>query len=386
VLRLARVDADSLLEAELVHTRALDADDEVPPLQGTASFERRLPAAGGTLTLGASADGLLRTEGGTGEEARDVLRAGAFAGWRRQAVLAYGVLVETEARAALDAYRITDDPDFGDSLLRATPAAAVTLRWPLLRRGAAGTSDLLEPVVSVGYAGAFGGEPPNEDSRLPELDEANLHALSRLPGEDAVEEGGRLSLGLTWTRVAAGARSTLTFGRLFRTEPFEASETSGLAGTTSDWLLSGRVELAGGLAFDARALFAEDLSLGRTEAAVDWRTEALTLEAAYLNLPADLFEDRPDRVEELSLEAELRASDRWTFRTDARYDLARDRPGRIGVGVVWRNECVEVDVSLARRYTSADGGEASTDFGLSVDLIGFSVGDRPRVEPGACRG
>jgi hypothetical protein len=47
---------------------------------------------------------------------------------------------------------------------------------------------------------------------------------------------------------------------------------------------------------------------------------------------------------------------------------------------------VEVDVSLARRYTSADGGEASTDFGLSVDLIGFSAGDRPRVQPGACRG
>lgn len=384
VVRLARVGESSLLEAELVHTRALDAEDEVPPLQGMASFERRLPLAEGTLRYGTSADGVLRTEGGA--ETRDLLRAGAWASWERDAVLAYGLVLEGEARAAVDAYRVRDDPAFDESILRAVPAAALTLRWPMVRRDATGAADLLEPVVSAGWAAALGGEPPNEDARLPELDEANLHALSRLPGEDAVEEGGRLSLGLSWTRRTPVAATTLAFGRLFRTDPFEASGATGLGGTASDWLVAGRIELGQGFALGARALLDDDFSPGRTEARLDWSGRGATVEAAYVRLPADAFADRPDRVEELSVGADLRPSGRWTLRSEARYDLARDRPVLLGVGVRWRNECVEVDVSLARRYTSSDETEPSTDLGLSVNLLGFSAGDGPRVEPGACRG
>jgi LPS-assembly protein len=300
-------------------------------------------------------------------------------------VLGYGFLLDGEARGAVDAYRITDDPGPDASLLRATPAVAATLRWPLLRRGAEGTSDLLEPVVSLGWTGALGGEPPNEDARLPELDEANLHALSRLPGEDVVEEGGRLSLGLTWTRATPGGDSALSFGRVLRTEELEASEASGLDGTVSDWLVAGRVDLDAGFGFDARALFEEDLALGKSEAEIDWSGEALTLAAGYVRLPADVIEERADEVEELSVAARLRASEMWTLSGTARFDIARDEPERVGLGVAWRNECVEVDVSLAHRYTTAGDGEASTDFGLSVNLLGFSADGGSRVQPGACR-
>ncbi len=384
-IRLSRMGAASLFEGELVSTRALAEDDEVPLLQGFGAWEARRPAAGGILTYGASVDEILRIEGGLPEDARDVLRAGASAGWRGDSVLRYGFVLEGEARGAVDAYRIGEDPVFDDSFLRATPAAAVTLRWPLLRRGAGETSDLLEPVATLGWTGAFGNEPPNEDARLPELDEANLHALSRLPGEDQVEEGGRLSLGMTWTRATPGASSVLSFGRVLRTEEIETSETSGLDGTASDWLVAGQLDLAQGFDFDARALLDGDLSLGKAEARLGWSLASVSLGAGYLRLPADPFEERADGVEELSLGATLRASERWTLRGDARYDIARDDPGALGLGVAWRNECVEVDVSLARSYTTADDGDATTDFGLSVNLLGFSADGGPRVRPGACR-
>ena len=41
---------------------------------------------------------------------------------------------------------------------------------------------------------------------------------------------------------------------------------------------------------------------------------------------------------------------------------------------------------MARRYTSADDEGPSTDFGLSVNLNGFSAGRQARVTPGRCRG
>ncbi|TNC73370.1 LPS-assembly protein LptD [Rubellimicrobium roseum] len=387
VLRLSRATEESLLVAEVTQIRTLREEEtasSLPPVLGTLAWEERRAALGGTVTLGAGADGFLRTADGAGASARDVARAGAFAGWRADRVLATGLLVEGEARGALDAFRVTDDPAFADTLLRAAPAAAVTLRWPLLRRGGRFV-DLLEPVASLGWSGALGDDPPNEDARLPEFDEANLFALSRLPGEDVVEEGGRLSLGLGWTRQGPDFVSTVSLGRVLRTEAAGASEASGLSGTDSDWLVAGQLDLAGGFALDGRTLLDED-GIGKTEARVGWANEAVTLSAAYLFLPADAAEARPARAAEWTIDAEWRPSQSWTLLGETRYDVANDKPARARLGLVWRNECVEVDVSVGRRYTSTDEAGPSTDFGLSINLNGFSAGRQARVTPGRCRG
>ena len=391
-VRLSRVGETTLFAADLTHYRSLREDERegpLPPVVASLSWEKRNRALGGTVNFGAGLDSFLRTASGSGATARDVARAGAFAEWRADRLLGPGLLVEGQARAALDGYRVTEDPATTGSFLRAAPAAAATLRWPLLRRGPEGSSDLVEPVASLGWSGAYGEEPPNEDSRLVELDEANLFALTRLPGEDEVEEGGRLSLGLSWTRTGPGFASTLALGRVLRTDEQAGAEASGLSGTTSDWLLAQGLDLAGGFAFDLRTLLQDDLDtvgLGKTEARLDWSNELVTVSTAYLFLPSDLSEDRPDTAAEILFDAELRPSERWTIRGDTRYDLTSDQPARIGLGLGWRNECVEVDVSVARRYTSADDGGPSTDFGLSVNLNGFSAGRQARVAPGQCRG
>ncbi|MBP1805470.1 LPS-assembly protein LptD [Rubellimicrobium aerolatum] len=386
-LRLSRVTAGSLLEAEVTHIRSLrDEEDEesLPPVLGRLSWERRRDAGGGTLTWGAAADGFLRTGDGSGDAARDVTRAGAMAEWRGDRVLGPGLLLEGEVRGALDAWRVTDDDSYPDPLFRAAPGAAATLRWPLVRRSGT-AADLLEPVASLGWQAAWGDEPPDEDSRLPELDEANLFALSRLPGEDEVEAGGRLSLGLAWTRTGQGYASTLALGRVLRTEPLDASGASGLGGTASDWLLSGQLDLAGGFALDARTLL-EAGEIGKSEARVGWANRAVSLSAAYLFLPADAAEDRADLAAEWTVDAEWRPSARWTLGIGTRYDVASGTPARAGLDLGWRSECVEVDVSVSRRYTSSDDTEPSTDFGLSVNLNGFSAGRQARVTPGRCRG
>jgi LPS-assembly protein len=391
-LRLSRVGESTLFLGDLTHFRSLREGDDagsLPPVSGSLSWEKRRDAAGGMLTYGAEFESLLRTTEGRGDAARDLSRLGGYADWRADRVIGPGLLIESRVRGALDYYRVSDDPTYAQNIFRAAPAGAVTLRWPLVRQGADGRSDLLEPVASLGWSGSLGDDPPNEDARLPEFDEANLFALSRFPGEDVVEEGGRLSLGLAWTRQGPGFVSALSFGRILRTEASAAPEASGLSGRASDWLLAGQLDLAGGFALDARTLLggqADDLRIGKSEARVDWANEAVTLSAGYLYLPSDQGEDRPDSAAEWTVDAEWRPSERWSFDLESRYDVANATPARLGVGVGWRNECVEVDVSVARRYTSADDDGPSTDFGLSVNLIGFSAGAAPRVTPSACRG
>jgi LPS-assembly protein len=402
-LTVSRVEEDSLLLLGLSAFRSLREGEDgrsLPPVLAGLSWDRRLDAGGGTLDLRASADGFARVEGDEGEESRDVARAGVSADWRRSLVAGPGFLVEGEGRLALDAFRVADDPEAPDAILRAAPAAAVTLRWPLVRRGPGdplsdldgGATDLVEPVVSLGWAEAYGQEPPNEDARLVEFDEGNLYALTRLPGEDRVEEGARFAAGLSWTRAGAGYAATLALGRVVRTEALDVPESSGLAGRASDTLVAGRLDLPLGLAVNARTLLAgpvESLGVGKSEARLDWSGEALQMGAAYLFLPADPAEDREETAAEWAVDGVVQATERWRLGFDARYDVGRDQPARAGLSVGWRNECVEVDVSVARRYTSTEDVEPSTSFGLSVNLLGFSargLSGGEAVRPGACRG
>ena len=97
-------------------------------------------------------------------------------------------------------------------------------------------------------------------STAAEFDQANLLALTRFSGEDAVETGLRGAAGLTWTRIGnpdtgRGWDSTLTFGRVFRdTADLNFSDSSGLAATNSDWLIAGQLRTPSGLSLDTRVI------------------------------------------------------------------------------------------------------------------------------------
>lgn len=388
-LGLTRVGSDSLLTGRVTYFETLregESNASLPPFVGYLAWERRLqPAIGGGLTLSSELDGFVRPDTAPGEEGRDMTRAGLAADWRTSTLLGPGILAETALRLSLDAYAIADDPDSDPSVLRLVPQGAVTLRWPLLRADPTFGQMLLEPVASIGWAETLGGTVPNEDSRLVEFDEGNLLALTRFPGADAVEEGLRATFGLNWTRLGPGGTETvLTFGRILHAQDNGFTTGSGLAGLDSDWLVAGHVVLPGGFQFDGRTLIDEAFDFGRTEGRLDWSNPRLSIAAAYVYLPADTDENRPAAASEWTLDALYRIDDRWEIRADARYDVALGEPARAGFGVGWRNECVTVDLSVARRYTSSTFVEPSTSFGLSVNLNGFSTGRVAGAVAGSC--
>lgn len=394
-IRLDRVRARTLFLADLTYYESLredELDSTLPPVVAELSWERRFQPAGlgGVMTLTTGAETFVRPGTSDLSEGRDMTRFGLAADWRRSMILPAGLLVETALRMDLDAYAVTDDPDDTGNVLRAGPAAAVTLRWPLIRAGsgAHGATTLIEPVLSLGYSTTWGPDVPNEDSTLVEFDEANLLDLSRFPGQDAREEGARATVGVNWTRVSPGGlSSTVTFGRIFRTSDESGySVASGLAGVSSDWLFAGQAVLGGGFVFNGRTLLDGDLDPGRTEARLNWANPSIDLTAAYVFLPADLSENRPDLVSEWNVDATFQITPAWEVRADGRYDLAADAPARAGFGVGWSNECVTVDLSVYRRYTSSSLVEPSTTFGLSVNLNGFSAGRTSGVVAGTCRG
>jgi LPS-assembly protein len=386
---LTRVRQNDLLVAGLTYYQSLRADEpnsSLPPVVANFDYERRISApTGGTLTLDASADTLARTGTGTGDNGRDVTRLGFGAHYDQRWISAGGLVADMQAGIDLDSYRINNDPAFDTQTQRAVPTAGIVLRYPLARQGIA-ARHLLVPAIAVVWSETLGITPPNEDSTRPEFDQANLLTGERFPGDDATETGLRAAAGLTWTRIGArGVTSTLTFGRLARVTPSaDFTPATGLDGTISDWLVAGQVVLRDGVSVTARSLLNDDFSADLTAGRIAWTTDDVKLSAAYIWQIADPARDRPEPVSEWSLDTFVQVTDTWALSVDARYDIARDRPAKAGLGLQWRNECMTVDLSVSRRYTTSTSVAASTDFGLAVTLNGFSTGRTSSAPAARC--
>ncbi len=382
-LTATRVTANSLSVADLRFYQTLrdptaEINISLPRTIVELSHEWSVYPAGlgGKLTFGGAVDALYRASDTDGIEGRDVSRLGAYADWRRSWVLPAGLVADVQGRLDASYYSVTQDSAFDRDIGRVASAAAVTFRWPLIRQGTGDVTQTLEPILMLAWSQVHGGTPPNEDSTRTEFDEANLFDLNHFPGDDRVETGPRAIFGASWTAASDRGWSTrLGFGRVLRqlADP-DFSASSGLSGLRSDWLIAGQVDLPRGFGVDGRAMLTENLGLAKSEARINWANDRIGLVASYVWLPADIAEDRADALSEWTLDSTYQINDVWSLGLDGRYDVAAGEPTRAGLTVGWQNECVTVELSVSRRYTSSTSVQPSTDFGLSVGLNGFSAG------------
>ncbi|ROT98455.1 LPS-assembly protein LptD [Histidinibacterium lentulum] len=388
---LRRIEADERLSFGVSVVESLregDVNAEQPSILPRARYERilRLPRLPGRFTFGASADAAIR-ESPADARGRDTGRLGVNADLTLTPVLPGGLLATVSAGIVADAYRIEDDRRFDTSATQGTPYLAADLRWPLVRSGANGVIQVLEPVVALSWSETYGPAVPNEDSQVVELDEVNLFGLSRFPGEDAREDGLRGAVGLTWgIEVPDRLSGRLTFGRLYRAERDpRLSPGTGLDGLQSDILLRAGLELETGLAFDIRMLVDPDFEFSRSEARLSWENARTALAATYTELSKAPGENRDAAVAEWAVDAAYRATPSWTILGEARYDLVAEEPIEGTFGLRYQNECITVGLSVSRRFTSSTTLEPETDYGISVSLDGFAADDGFAPAPRACR-
>ena len=376
--------------------RSGDDNSVLPTIVGDLTFERRFRPAylGGegkfafqthshrrssTVTTDANGDGVV--------DGRDIARATLLADWSRNWTLANGMVLSGGFMAAADFYSIGQDATYPGTVTRLTPAAMVELRWPWVKtETAGGATQVIEPVAQLVWSPDDIDDVPNEDSQNVTFDEGNLFGYSRFPGADARELGTRLNLGVSWTRHdPAGWSLGVTAGRVFRAKDLgQFSPASGLDGTSSDWLLATHLDTASGLTVMNRALFDDALDFSRNELRVGYHAPKYDVTAGYLWLVADPAEGRNNPSSEFTFGAGWTFARNWRGRVSGRYDFQTDRAAKAAVGLQYRNECVVVDLSLSRRFTSSTSVSANTDFNLSVELAGFGAGTEGRKYRRSC--
>ena len=387
-LGLTRVRRDLSFSAELIGFRSIregDSNSTLPTTVTDFGYERRFtpPLLGGVAAVRLDTHGDYRnstlgadTDGDGVADGRDLARVSLSFDWRRNWTTSGGIAISALSTAAVDNYTIVQDDTFGGTPSRASGALGLELRWPWVKTNARGVTQLIEPVMQAVLSSKPVTDIPNGDSTLTEFDEGNLFALDRYPGADAVEGGGRLNLGLTWRRDDPNGWSLgATIGRVVRAEDLgQFSNASGLAGQQSDWLLAWSLAGQKGLSLTNRLVLDDTLSLTKGELRFDLTSTALDLSGGYEYLLADADEDRPETASEIVLNAGRDLTRNWRANLSTRYDLRAERLANAGLELDFRNECIEVTLSLSRRYTSSTSVNPSTDFGLSVELLGFGGG------------
>jgi LPS-assembly protein len=387
-LEVSRTRRNEHISGRIISFQTLRDDEDnttIPSVVSDLTFHRRfslgpLGGEGGlrfqTHNHYRSSSSPLDPDGDGISDGRDLGRISARIDWRRSFLLPLGIEGTVLGDLTADAYTISEDATFGGNTTRTHGNAGVELRWPWIKAGANGATHVIEPVVQLIWASSDAETLPNEDSALVEFDEGNLFALNRFPGSDAVERGPRANVGVTWTRHdPAGWTMGVTLGRVFREADLgQFSAGAGLDGSRSDWLAAVNFDLADGFAMTGRLVLDEDLTLTKGEARLTLNKPKMSLASSVIWAVADPLENRPDPTQELTFDARRKLNPNWTAKLQGRYDFVAERGTVAGLGLEFLNECVRFDVSLSRRFTSSTSVTPTTDFGLSVDLVGFGSG------------
>jgi len=320
-------------------------------------------------------------------DGRDLARLSLAADWRRNWVLPGGFLAATMTELTGDFYSIRQDSVFEGDSFRGAAGAGLELRWPLVRTSQNGVSHVIEPVAQLVWARQSNANIPNEDSALVEFDQGNLYSINRFPGADAIEQGPYANLGIGYTRYdPAGWTLGTTVGRVFRTKDNgQFTNSSGLQGTASDWLAAVQLSVAGGVSLTNRVVFDNNFKLTKGELRLAVQKEDYGISSSYVRLLADPAENRTTAVSELALDGRYNLTPNWTAAANTRYDFVVNRAASAGLNLAFRNECVKLDMSLDRRFTSSTSVKPTTTFGMSVDLLGFG-GKGKRGPAAACSG
>ncbi len=387
-VELTRTRRNEYISARLVSFQSIRQGEDnatIPSLLGDVTFHRRF--SGGPL--GGEAGLRFQTHShdrrssqpldlnGDGvADGRDMSRVSLRLDYRRNWVFGPGMVGSILGEGTADLYDVQQDAVFAGRTARLDGTVGVELRWPFVKAGQGGVSHVVEPVVQIIAGGTADPDIPNEDSTLVEFDEGNLFALGRFAGSDARERGTRANIGVSWTRFApTGWSLGTTLGRVVRTEDYgQFGASSGLAGRLSDWLVATQLQLPDGTLVTNRMALDDDFGLTKAEVRLDANRDRYGLSSSYVFVRADPMENRPADTEELGFDGRYTLAGNWTGKANGRYDFVADRAASAGLGVEYRNECLSVDLSLSRRFTSSTNVEASTDFGLQVDFLGFGSG------------
>ena len=303
-------------------------------------------------------------------------------GWE----IANGIILHFENEFGLSQYYVQQHADIGPKATRMFGVGAVGLRWPWYRINSNGGIGIVEPQIQLVRSVSSNSAVPNDDSTQVEFDEGNLFRLNRAPGLDLIENGSRLNVGLAGSQfMDSGSNLSWKIGRVLRSEALSTFPSgSGLSNSISDWLLATNFQQKNGIELINRALIASDGVVTKSETSLKVNRNQHQIRATHVELTKDSNILQNQSLSSVALEWSYNLNSNWRSDSKFQFDSNIGRLSKLELGLRYENECVNVDLSSSRSFSTSSTLIDKTDFTLSVELTGFSSSDRKNAKSHKC--
>jgi LPS-assembly protein len=297
--------------------------------------------------------------------------------WLRTFTFANGFRLQPFAQARGDIYNLTDLPaPFASTatVSRGLGTIGANLSYPLIKQ-AGDVTWLLEPLAQIAISPNTRLDPriPDEDSAIWEFDETNLFDVNKSPGFDLYEGGQRVNVGGRGTVILADGRSgSLLIGRSFRAADDPAiPERTGLQTALSDYIIGAEATPLRGVSLFSRwRLDSTSLGTNRLEAGASFAISRITGYVSYLQeaQAPTLFPvtqaagSQPNpcavvsvactaKVKSLDFRGEIYATRHWGITVYGIRDIDGGEWRKRDVGIVYRDDCIRVELLYRRDET-----------------------------------
>jgi LPS-assembly protein len=285
----------------------------------------------------------------------DSRRATAEANWMSTYTMGNGLRLQPFVDLGGDVYDVSNlsTTNTGSHVYDRTHGdVGLDLNWPLIQRSGNGLTTVLEPIAQVILAPDAKANPniPNEDSQVFTFDEANLFSADRFDGYDLYDGGSRLNLaGRATFNWGDGESARILVGRAFRADPTDIYPTNtGLNGRASDWVIAGDATPVAGISLYGRALLDDHGSAESQEVGLDF---AYDRAQGYLRYATDNILPT-GRVANIEAAGDFFVTKNWGFSLVGIRDLQQDA-WRLGeLGVIYKDDCIRVEVVWQREDTT----------------------------------
>ncbi|MHA1547303.1 MAG: LPS-assembly protein LptD, partial [Alphaproteobacteria bacterium] len=307
--------------------------------------------------------------------AGSVVRATKEIAWQNKFISPQGLVLQPFAYARGDVFGLASTsaaPTLTtDSFaFRAMPAGGIDARLPILVQGANSTH-IIEPRAQliVRPDEMRAGTLPNNDAQSLVFDDTNLFVHDKFSGNDRMEGGGRLNVGLQYSsNFANGASISGTIGQsyhLFGTNPYATADIanvgpgSGLETAISDVVAGASVDTGLGPRFAARArLDAKTFLLKRAELTATMALGAVTTSTSFVFLKANPNTGITADSSVIRAAASVNLSNNWRAYGTVTFDAAKAAIASDSFGIAYDDESATVSLSYSEtlpNYTDLTG-------------------------------
>jgi len=367
-------------------------DSELPIIAPKIEIEKYWtdPALGGRLKAFGDFTALTRDIG------TNYLRGTAGAEYNKTFIAPGGVEVKPFANARYDYFDIApedanenffEDVNFG----RTVGQVGVDIRYPFIK-SSGGVDWIIEPRAQITQS--FGdGKLENflsfndaqttsistfQDGVNVDFDQALFWQSNKSTGFDFWQEGLRADIGASFIADAGKSRAHLFVGQSYvddRNVDFALG--SGLAGDKSDIVGLFELDIANKFSWTTRLRYDDDNdAFRRIDTGFTYRNKRLSTRWRYFRLDTAtraLQDDPLAPPEAISGNVRLKLNDKWSVRYRANRDLDRDITRRQALGLVFQDDCTEVEFLYTKNNFDSDVIRDNTGFGIRVSLL--TLGD-----------